>query len=105
MFSIFNSEAYTYDLLLLLLVYSFGLAKKSLFGWEKIVGMLVGRIGALGTIWGSVAVEAVYEGIAALKVILGLGSVMGFTTTKCSDKHLQKDLLFSSIENLSHLNL
>jgi len=50
-------------------------------------------------------VGAVYESIAVLKVILGLGFVVDFTTTKCSDKHLQKDLLFLSVGSLFHLDL
>ena len=49
MSSTFDFEAYVYDFLLLLLVYGFGLAEKSLFGWEGTVGILVGGIGALET--------------------------------------------------------
>jgi len=49
--------------------------------------MSVGEIGAFRTIWENIAVRAVYEGITVLEVTLRLGSVAGFTTTKCSDKH------------------
>ena len=66
----FDFEAYIYDFLLLLLVYGFGLAEKSLFSWEEIVGILVGGIGALETTWGNIIAEAIYKGITALEVVL-----------------------------------
>ena len=87
MSSIFDFKACIYNFLLLLPVYSFGLAKNFLFGWKRIVGILVGGIRILGTAWGDITVGAVYEDITVLEVALELESVVGFTIIKHSDKH------------------
>ena len=67
--------------------------------------MLVGEIRVLETTWESITVGAAYEGIVALEIVLGLEFVVDFTTTKHSDKHLQKDLLFLFAGSLFHLDL
>ena len=58
----------------------FGLAKDSLLGQEKTIGILLDRIGILGATWGDVR---------AIEAFLELGSVIGLTT-KCWAIYLQK---------------